>query len=129
MRYPNKPTERRVFSSGQPPVPEGEVPAQILPKTLQAKNYYNLTEYLPNIRHDGGIMLSIPLFFMPLSRPLPASDQPVTGHPLSGRIGRSALPHTLLPKAMAVLLLGLLAGCAASGMGDNMASNDSDRSA
>ena len=65
------------------------------------------------------------------------SDQPVSDQPLSGRLGRPASPRALLPAILpsilplagAVLMLGLLGGCAASGTGDKMALNDSDRSA
>ena len=74
-------------------------------------------------------MMSIPLFFMPLSKTLPASGQPVSEHPLSGRLGHHALPHALLNMAGPVLMPGLLAGYAASGTGGKMAFNDSDRSA
>ena len=35
---------------------------RILPKILLLKNYCDLTEYLPDIRHDGGMMIFIPLF-------------------------------------------------------------------
>ena len=65
------------------------------------------------------------------------SDQPVSDQPLSGRLGRPASPRALLPAILpsilplagAVLMLGLLGGGAASGTGDKMALNDSDRSA